>query len=241
MNGKMTSQRRGGLGKKGKVERLRAKNLARSTQISFGTAETIILSWAFARCQGWRLNRSISIAFKANLCPSRTVVALGRFLKLAGDWLRTKGVTPAYVWVIENPPDADEHAHIVIHLPAELRADFARLQRGWLVKTGTYFGAGVIKSENLQCFPDEPIKELGPLRYLLKGCGQQTRAFFGIDHRGSQGVVEGKRCGVAQSIGCQARKRHSGVLGALERPSGGGQDLKKPDIATAPSPDETAK
>lgn len=238
MSGRAVRHAHGGYGKKGKVERRRAERLARSTEIPSAAAETMILSAAFARERGTRLNRFVTIPFKANLCPDRTLVALGRFLKLAGDWLRMKGVIPAYIWVIENPADADEHVHLLIHVPDDLRSDFARLQRGWIARTGTRVGKGVIHSKDI---PDNADAITGLLRYMLKGADAETRKMFGIDHRGSQGVVEGKRCGVAQSIGRKARKRHGGVLGARERPSGGGQNLKKPDIATAPSPDETSE
>lgn len=204
-----------GFGKKGKIERRKAVRRVRTTEIDPADAESLILAAAYARALGLPLNRAITLAFKANNCPYHTQVALGLFLKLACDWLRTKGVRAAFIWVIENPSHADEHVHLLIHVPKYLCRDFSRLQRRWIGKTKTYFGKGVVRT---QAF-DESVPEMSKrLRYLLKGTDGETRQMLGIDHPGNQGCVEGKRSGISQSLGPTARYRAGGVQGHAERP-----------------------
>jgi len=51
-----------------------------------------------------------------------------------------------------------------------------------------------------------PIPD-GP--YLIKGGGAEVWKLFGIrkEHRCSQGIIHGKRCGVTENIGQAARRR----------------------------------
>lgn len=224
-----------GRGKKGKVERRRAKRLIQSTEIAFARAEPIIHAAIHAKRTGRPLNRFVTIAFGDGLCPLRASEALGKFLKSAGDWLRWHDAPVAFVWTIEHPPGKSEHAHLLIHVPEVLKADFSRLQRGWITRTRTYWAKGVVHSE--------PVGEtdaalVGVLRYMLKGGDAETRQALGIDYFGPQGRVDGKRCGMSNSLGASARARENGPLGPSERPTAGkgrsSGDLTKPDTG-APS------
>lgn len=225
-------------GKKGKVERRRARRLVRSTEISLARAEPIVHAALHALRTERPLNRFITIGFEAGGCPVRTIEALGQFLKSGSDWLRWKGAPVAYVWVIENPPAIDEHAHVLIHVPDNLSAGFTRLQRGWLARTGTTCWRGIIHTEKVM-----PSHEAltGVLRYVLKGGDAETRKIFGIEDRGRQGHVEGKRCGMSGSLGASAREREIGFVGPSERPTSGNRNLTKPVIRLAPSSAEAAK
>lgn len=219
-------------GKFGRIERREASRLVESTEITIAKAESLILAEAHAASTGRRLNRFVTIMFAANLCPMRTSKALGLYLKAASDWLNTHGVPLVCVWVIENPAHKDEHAHLLIHLPAELEKRFSELQRGWITRTGTRWGKGVVKTEPVH---DTSKARTGVARYLLKGCDAEAAGLFGVN-RSDQGPVRGKRCGFSESLGPTARWRENGVVGASERPQAGNRPAvaaRRP--ATAPA------
>ena len=219
-------------GKFGRIERREASRLVTSTEITIAKAEALILAEAHADSTGRRLNRFVTIAFAANLCPMRTVEALGLYLKAASDWLNTQGVPLVCIWVIENPAHKDEHVHLLIHLPTELEKRFSELQRGWIARTGTRWGKGVVKSK---CVYDSRKARAGIVRYMLKGCDAEAAKDFRVV-RTNEGAIEGKRCGFSQSLGATARWRESGVVGAFERPQTGNRPAdatRQPETAPA--------
>ncbi|GJL87880.1 MAG: hypothetical protein DHS20C03_15890 [Minwuia thermotolerans] len=204
-------------GKFGRIKRREASRLVTSTEIAIAKAEPLILAEAHAASTGRRLNRFVTIAFAANLCPMRTIEALGLYLKAASDWLNTQGVPLVCIWVIENPAHKDEHVHLLIHLPTELEKRFSELQRGWIARTGTRWGKGVVKSK---CVYDSREARAGIVRYMLKGCDAEAAKDFRVI-RTNEGAIEGKRCGFSESLGPTARWRENGVVGASERPQTG--------------------
>lgn len=201
-------------GRFGKIERREASRLVESTEIAIAKAEPLILAEAHAASTGRQLNRFVTIAFAASNCPMRTVEALGLYLKAVSDWLGTHGVTLACVWVIENPPHKDEHAHLLIHLPPDLTKRFSELQRGWIARTGTRWGKGVVKTKSVY---DSRKARAGIVRYMLKGCDAEAAKDFRVI-RTNEGAIKGKRCGFSQSLGATSRWRENGVVGASERP-----------------------
>ena len=218
-------------GKFGRIERREASRLVTSTEITIAKAEPLILAEAHAASTGRQLNRFVTIAFAANLCPMRTVEALGLYLKAASDWLYTQGVPLVCIWVVENPPHKDEHVHLLIHLPTELEKRFSELQRGWIARTGTRWGKGVVKSK---CVYDTCKARTGVVRYLLKGCDAEAAGLLGVN-RSDQGRVRGKRCGFSESLGPTARWRENGVVGASERPQTGKRPPRRSRETTRPT------
>ena len=50
--------------------------------------------------------------------------AISRFMRLVGQWLRTKGIQNTFIWVLEHATGTGEHAtgtgehaHVMIHCP----------------------------------------------------------------------------------------------------------------------------
>ena len=186
-----------------------------STRISqsLSRSEALRLRGAavFAFCDGKLLNRFVSIHLDQIGSPSaqRTLVS---FLKRAGDCLRKRsGLTPAYVWVLENPLGGGLHAHVLIHVPAHLRRDFDRLMGGWLVGKGNDVPAGAIHARAVRHSASGAPAELylrhgllATLRYMLKGIAADEADAFGVVPE-AQGVAKGKRSGYSEALGVQHR------------------------------------
>jgi hypothetical protein len=77
---------------------------------------------AYANITEKPLNHFLSIELQN--APVRPQTFLSRFLKLVGDWLATKDVEHAAIWVLENPPGSPLNAHILLHMPFGLVSAF---------------------------------------------------------------------------------------------------------------------
>lgn len=85
------------------------------------------------------LNLFVTIHFEAAKLRRdyRAQDAIGRWLRLAGQWLRTKGITNTFVWTLEHATGTGEHVHLLIHCPPWLRDKFkAKAEGVWMEKAG---------------------------------------------------------------------------------------------------------
>ncbi|WP_426039675.1 hypothetical protein [Brevundimonas sp. DC300-4] len=172
---------------------------------------------AFALSIGLGFNRFLTIHWAAAGVPD-DLAATARWLKLAGDWIRAHGGQVALAWIRETGPGKGAHVHILLHLPPDLADAFNRRQRGWMKACGAAWKAGVRFSRpigrNLNHYArgeidgrayDANLAEV--LDYVLKGGDDAARERLGIDRQEPGGVIVGKRCGVSQNIGPEARRR----------------------------------
>jgi hypothetical protein len=102
------------------------------------------------------------------------------------------------------------HCHLLFHLPAGYCSDARLLQ----VEAAIY---RLIKRHGRDYWGDEVIKlvihDTPPYpdgKYLIKGGGPKVWKLFRLrkEHRRSQGIIHGKRCGTTQNIGWAARHRY---------------------------------
>ncbi|MFC4442179.1 hypothetical protein [Caulobacter henricii] len=141
------------------------------------------------------------------------LAATGRFLKLAGDWIRSRGGQFGWAWTREGGPAKGNHVHIVFHLPPELARDFHRRQRGWLKACGARWRSKVVLTRRigrnlrqaLAGGEDYRVNLGEVLDYILKGADRSARERLGIERDEPGGVVIGKRCGISQNLGPAAR------------------------------------
>lgn len=199
----------------------------RSAYLSHSAAAGIIDATDFALALGFGFNRFVTIHWEAGGVTD-DLAATGRWLKLVGDWIRSRGGTVAYVWVRENGPGKGSHVHILMHLPPALSDPFNRRQRGWLKACGAVSKKGVLKSRpigrDLRHFagdgPARPTYEANlkaVVDYILKGADDATRQALEIGRSEPGGVIVGKRCGASQNIGADARRRVLSALSARAR------------------------
>jgi hypothetical protein len=188
-----------------------------SADLSHSAAAGIIEATYFALALGLGFNRFVTIHWEAGGVTD-DLAATGRWLKLAGDWIRSRGGTVSFVWVRENGPGKGAHVHILMHVPPALADPFNRRQRGWLKACGTVWKRGVLQSRpigrDLRHFAGEGPARLTYLEnlsavvdYILKGADDATRQALKIGRSEPGGVIVGKRCGVSQNIGPAARAR----------------------------------
>lgn len=164
------------------------------------------------------LNRFTTIHFEAAGLVD-PVHALGRLIKLAGDWLRTKGSTLAYIWVRETGVGKGEHAHILWHVPTRLTKEFARREKRWRKRIGARVKRGAFKS--LPVGRSYRHAEVGiqygeaysdnlesVIAYLVKGASSKAAKQFGLTWLEDGGELWGKRYGVSENLNRTARSRN---------------------------------
>lgn len=184
-----------------------------SQRLTSRQAENVRAGAYHAARIGLPLNRFITIDWELagvdNFVPTT-----GRFLKLAGDWLRKHDSHLAYVWVREAGDTIGNHVHILLHVPPQMVRRSAQLQRGWLRACGAKLAKRVIKTRPIGAAyrlavtgpPEVYVFELRKaVSYLLKQGRDRTNPF---DRRGRRGsMVTGKRCSTSENIGRAARAR----------------------------------
>lgn len=173
-----------------------------------------------AQAIGLPFTRMVTIHWQAAGIPLAGMAkATGRFLDLMSKALARHGSPTAWIWTHENATakgqDKGGHCHLLAHVPADLVAVVARLQRGWLRRiTGQPYRARVIHSRPIGGrlgveIGNPQLHEINlevAFGYLLKGASQEAAAQFGLERLEPGGRVIGKRCGTSQNIGAKARK-----------------------------------
>ncbi|MFN3815160.1 hypothetical protein [Brevundimonas sp.] len=192
-----------------------ARNRAdrRSEAISEGAARNLIEAARYAKRAGIPLNRFTTVHWQEARVAD-DLGALAQFLKLAGDWVRSRGGRLAYVWVRENGPRKGAHVHILLHLPPDLARAFNGRQRGWLKACGAQSRKGVLLSRPIGRSLRHGVAGGGDyqtnlgetLDYVLKGADHRARSRLGVRRCEAGGEIIGKRCGVSQNIGPGARR-----------------------------------
>jgi hypothetical protein len=186
-----------------------------SSHLSLAAAKNIIAAAHYAQLIGRPLNRFTTLHFKAAKVGD-PVRAVGQLLKLAGDWLRTKGQPLCAIWVREAGEDKGEHLHLLWHVPTDLTAFFAKRERGWRTKIGmkSAKGASLTRPVGLSYRHAERGSEYGEsyadhlattVGYVLKGADQKSVAMLGLSRCEPQGLITGKRSGMTESLNRKAR------------------------------------
>lgn len=110
-----------------------------SVALSESKVADLIEAVEHAEIIGLPLNRTVAIHFEvAALDRSvRGQEAVSTFLRLASQWMRSRGSSFAYIWVLEHATSIREHVHIMCHCPPELAAEFNRKAKtSWMEKAG---------------------------------------------------------------------------------------------------------
>jgi hypothetical protein len=187
-----------------------------SKALSLNTANAIIDAAYHAVKIGLPLNRFVTIHFeRAGLTDADAAHAIGRIMKLAKDWMQTKGQVAAHIWVRENVignGSKGSHVHILCHCPDTL--PIGGMWRRWLRKvTGQPYRRNVIKSKRIggtvnvyANMPDVYLQNLDRvLAYVCKGVSPADAATLGLPKQEAGGWIIGKRAGWSQNIGAKSR------------------------------------
>jgi hypothetical protein len=187
-----------------------------SSTIAPAAAANIIAAIGFAATIGLPLNRFVTVHWQAGGAANGPQ-ATGRFLKLAGDWLRLRGVPVTYAWVRETGDLKGEHVHIALHVPPALGHAFGHRQRGWVRAAGARCWRGVINTRPIGDSASHAFVGVrygryytedlaAAVEYLLKGADAATASAHGLQRaRDDGGTLAGKRVATSANIGRAAR------------------------------------
>ena len=195
----------------------RNRRVRRSTALTLPQVRNIITGAQFAAATGAPLNRHTTFHFEAAGIAD-PVATLRAYTKLMRDWLRTQGAPFAYIWVREAGEHKGEHAHLLLHVPADLIAAFARRERGWRKRIGAQRALGAFRStpvgrsyrhaeSGIQYGELYNDALAGIVSYLVKGAEPPAVKALGLTRVESGGELWGKRTGMSENIGRAARRR----------------------------------
>lgn len=183
--------------------------------LSFHQVKQLVNAAAFAASIGSPLNAQVTLLwplvpdFQERDLPRRQYDLMRRF----GQWLRRRGVVPRLLWVRERVRGRGLHLHLQLSLPQELKEEAG----AFLTASGGFVDTPEIKGVKVSWGTGSDGAWTGLLKYLLKGMDHRDFLygphgstfnlgdFLGIQHRGTQGVIEIKRSGVSQNIALKAR------------------------------------
>jgi hypothetical protein len=179
-------------------------------------AQTIIGAAYRARAIGLPFNRHVTVHWNAlGVSDANAAEATGRLVKLAKDWVRTKGQQFACAWVRENEGKngrKGSHLHLLCHCPDGL--PIGRMWRRWLRKiTDKPYRLGGVHTSRiggtLNCHRNSPATYAANLdvvlAYVLKGVSPADAVALGLPSQQNGGAIIGKRAGWSQNIGENSR------------------------------------
>lgn len=184
--------------------------------LSLNQAANIIAAAQFSVAIGLPFNRHLTIHWEhAGIADVRAAWATGRFLKLAGDWIkkrRKNGSSIAWAWVRENGESKGSHVHILLHVPAGM--SLGRMQRRWVSSiTGKPYQARTIRTARIagtagaaNAAPAAYLANLeAVVAYVLKGASPEAAQELGLERLEHGGRIVGKRAATSQNVGAKAR------------------------------------
>lgn len=152
---------------------------------------------------GAPMSRFITLAWGlGGIDAHEAVRTTGQFINLARDWMAARGHPMPWVWTQERGKRFGQHAHILLHVPAELDDLFGPMPLRWTKKLlpGAYT-KGVVDCQKLTSAHSAGINPalydavlVGKLHYMLKTAPAPLEEKLGMLHRGPK--PWGRRCHV---------------------------------------------
>jgi hypothetical protein len=167
-----------------------------------------------AKTIGLPLNRHVTLHLEsAGVHDNVAAVVIGRFLALARDWLRKRGMRTAWVWVRENGDGKGSHVHILLHVPRAAPWASWRMIRWFKLATGQPYSTGAMNSERIGGTANASVSApehyqanlAAVVGYLLKGASPDAVHALRLERLEPGGTVIGKRAGWSENIGQAAR------------------------------------
>jgi hypothetical protein len=169
---------------------------------------------------GLPLNRHLTLHWGCyGIADADAGRATGDFLKLAGQFLRSKRQPFAFVYVRENDEgdgSKGPHSHLLLHVPPATAPRFVVMQRRWLrIVTGKAYLRNAMRTTRIgrtvNAALTSPALHKANLavvaHYVLKAAEPAAVSALGLTHAPVYGRVIGKRAGWSENIGATARLR----------------------------------
>ena len=183
--------------------------------ITVTQATNVIEAVKFAKLIGLPLVAHLTIHWAfTDACDDPDGKLFAKFREGLNKWTRRHGFDLTSVWSRERMSGGQAevvHCHLLFHLPIEYRSGARLLQ----VEAAIY---RLIKRHGRDHWAEQVIKlvihDKSPYpdgKYLIKGGGAKVWKLFRLrkEHRRSQGIIHGKRCGTTENIGRAVRLRWS--------------------------------
>lgn len=181
-----------------------------STSLTLRQCRVVIDGAERANIAGKPFNRFITLLWeRGGLAGADATDATRSFVKLASDWMRLRGHRLCWAYVHEWGATNGAHAHVLVHVPADLRSDFRIMPRRWATRIlPDRYVAGVVDTVIIPGAhaPDDVSWDLyghsltARIHYMLKAApaGLETKlgvSTWGRSRWGQTSRVFGKRAG----------------------------------------------
>lgn len=188
-----------------------------SSSLTAQQCRTIITGAKRATAAGKPFNRFITLLWeRGDLAGAEATDATRAFVKLASDWMRLRRQRLCWVYVHEWGEKNGAHAHVLLHVPPGLQAEFGRMPLQWAkgILPGRYV-AGIVKSIPIPGAdaPEDVSWDFyghsltARIHYMLKAApaeleGELGIAGWGRSRWGQSSRVFGKRAGAWVERSC---------------------------------------
>jgi hypothetical protein len=178
-----------------------------SEHIKLETALELVDAARWAMTAGVPFNRHMTIHWAMSGIPdSHAAAATGRLVKLIRDWVKKRGGNFAHGWVREMGQHKGSHAHILLHLPKDLR--LGHMTRRWVRSIAGVAPRRAIKTKAIggtasAAFSGSDWYECNlaaVIAYVLKGVSPETGATLGLNEFAKGGPIIGKRLSISQNL-----------------------------------------
>jgi hypothetical protein len=177
--------------------------------ITLRQATNIIEAFKFAKLIGLPLVAHLTIHWAyTNVGDGPQGKLFAKFREGLDKWLRRQGIPFAAAWSLERLSNGQAevvHNRLLFHLPPEYCIERKLQVESTIFRLIKRHGDGYWAEQvmKLVIWPNPDGK------YLIKGGGPKVWNDFRLrkEHRRSQGIIHGKRCGVTQNLSSAARSR----------------------------------
>jgi len=195
------------------VQRLRSQYRIGGTRyITVSQATNIIEAVNFAKLIGLPLVAHLTIHWSlTNVGDDPDGKLFAKVREGLNKWLGRRGIAFAAAWARERQSGGQSdvvHCHLLFHLPVDYRSGAKMTQvEAAISRLVERHGKSISHEKAI----DLRVHDNPDGKYLIKGGGLKVWKLFRLrkEHRRSQGIIFGKRCGTTQNIGPAARRRYA--------------------------------
>lgn len=186
-----------------------ARNHASRTSdyIKLEAAVELVEAARWAMTAGVPFNRHLTIHWTMSGIPDgQAAAATGRLIKLIRDWVKKRGGDFAHGWVRELGERKGSHAHLLLHIPKDLK--LGHMTRRWVRSKAGASPCRAILTRSIggttkAAFSGSNWYEsnlAAVVAYLLKGVNPEAGEALGLDEFAKGGRVIGKRVSISQNL-----------------------------------------
>lgn len=186
-----------------------ARNHASRTSdcIKLEAALELVEAARWAMTAGVPFNRHLTVHWAMGGIPDcQAAAATGRLIKLVRDWVKKRGGDFAHGWVREMGNHKGSHAHVLLHIPKDLK--LGHMTRRWVRSIAGAAPRRAIMTRAIggtrkAAFSGSDWYECNlaaVVAYVLKGVDAEAGEALGLDEFARGGRIIGKRVSISQNL-----------------------------------------